>query len=89
VCPISYFGAVGEGGTKFEGVVVDDEEPGLATINCTKPDGTTATPASLPAGITIVTCTASDRQGKTGNCSFFATLRACRPALCFAFSAAT
>jgi hypothetical protein len=49
---------------------VNDEEPGLATINCTKPDGTTATPMNLPAGTTTVTCTASDRQGKTGKCSF-------------------
>jgi hypothetical protein len=81
LCPASYSGVVGEGGTKLEGVVVNDEEPGLATIKCTKADGTTATPASLPAGTTTVTCTARDRQGKTGKCSFDATLSACRPVL--------
>jgi hypothetical protein len=85
VCPASYRGAVGEGGTNFEGVVVRDEEPGLATINCTKPDSSTATPATLPIGTTKVTCTARDRQGKTGECSFDATVSACRSSAVFCF----
>jgi hypothetical protein len=86
VWPDSYFGVVGKGGTEFEEAVVNDEEPGLATIKCMKPVGSTTTPATLPPGTTKVTCIASDHQGNTGECSFAATVRACFPALSFALS---